>query len=48
MQGKKNGTKGKQRNKCRKNIKGLKKLKVQIIEKRKEEKSERKKENFTE
>ena len=32
----KNSKKGKQRNKCRKNIIGLKKLKVKIIKKRKD------------
>ena len=35
MQGEKNSRKAKQRNKCRKNIIGLKKLKVKIIKKEK-------------
>ena len=43
LQGEKNSRKGKQRNKCRKNIKGLKKIKVKIIKKREEERSERRK-----
>ena len=53
MQGEKNNWKGKKMNKCRKNIIGLKKLKVKIIKKRKEkkkkkEKKEEKLENSTE
>ena len=43
MQGEKNSRKSKQRNKCRKNIIGLKKLKVKIIKKRKEKKRRKKK-----
>ena len=35
MQGEKNSRKGKQRKKCRKNIIGLKKLKIKIIKERK-------------
>ena len=53
MQGEKNSRKGKQRNKCRKNIIGLKKLKLKIIEKtkkkgiRKKKKTKQKKERST-
>ena len=43
MQWEKNSRKGKQRNKCRKNIIGLKKLKIKIIKNRKEKKKKRKK-----
>ena len=53
MQGEKNSRKGKQRNKCKKNIIGLKKLKLKIIEKtkkkgiRKKKKTKQKKERST-
>ena len=53
MQGEKNSRKGKQRNKCKKNIIGLKKLKLKIIEKtkkkgiRKRKKTKQKKERST-
>ena len=48
MKGEKNNRKGKQRNKCRKNILGLRKLKVKIIkkEKRKLKKNGRIKKRF--
>ena len=43
MQGEKNSRKGKQRDKCWKNIIGLKKLKIKIIKKRKEKTEEERK-----
>ena len=43
MQWEKNSRKGKQRNKCRKNIIGLKKLKIKIIKKWKKKRGRRKK-----
>ena len=48
LQGEKSSRKGKQRNKCRKNILGLRKLKVKIIkkEKRKLKKNGRIKKRF--
>ena len=42
LQGEKNSRKSNQRNKCRKNIIGFKKLKIKIIKKRKEKKGEKK------
>ena len=43
LQGKKNSRKGKQRNKCRKNIIGFKKLKIKITKKRKKNRRRKKK-----
>jgi len=54
MQGKKKSRKGKQRNKCRRNLIGLKKLKFKVTKKEKKKKSQKKekgkkkKENSTE
>ena len=54
MQGKKKSRKGKQRNKCRRNLIGLKKLKFKVIKKKRkkkkpeERKRKKKKENSTE
>ena len=44
MQGEKNSRKGKQRDKCWKNIIGLKKLKIKIIKKKREKKTEQERE----
>ena len=43
MQGKKKSRKGKQRNKCRRNLIGLKKLKFKVIKKKRKKKARRKK-----
>ena len=42
MQGKKKSRKGKQRNKCRRNLIGLKKLKFKVIKKKRKKKSQKK------
>ena len=43
MQGKKKSRKGKQRNKCRRNLIGLKKLKFKVIKKKRKKKKARRK-----
>ena len=47
LQGEKNSRKNKEKNKCRKNMIGLKKLKIKIIKKRKGKKGRRKKNKQT-